>query len=56
MKEYKIIKQAGTAIRKDDEFEDLLNSYAKMGWKVISIFKQRGFLEAVIEREVVSTE
>ena len=56
MKEYKIIKQAGTAIRKDDEFEDLLNSYAKMGWKVISIFKQRGFLKAVIEREVVSTE
>ena len=51
MKEYKIIKQAGTAVRKDEEFEALLNSYAKMGWRVISTFKQRGFLKAVIERD-----
>lgn len=52
MKEYKIIKQAGTAIRKDNEFEDLLNSYAKSGWRVINVFKQRGFLKALIEKDV----
>jgi len=52
MKEYKIIRQAGTTVRKDNEFEDLLNSYAKKGWKVIQIFKQRGFLKAVIERKM----
>jgi hypothetical protein len=52
MKEYKVIKQPGTTVRKDQDFEDLLNSYAKMGWKVISIFKHRGFLKAVIERKI----
>jgi len=52
MKEYKIIRQPGTAKRKDQDFEDLLNSYAKMGWKVINILKHRGFLKAVIERDL----
>lgn len=51
MKEYKIIKQAGTTIRKDQDFEDLLNSYAKLGWRVIEIFKHRSFLKALLERE-----
>lgn len=52
MKEYKIIKQPGTATRKDQDFEDLLNSYGKMGWRLINIFKHRGFLKAVLEREL----
>ncbi len=51
MKEYKIIKQAGTTVRKDKDFEDLLNSYAKSGWRVAEIFKHRGFLKALLERE-----
>lgn len=52
MKEYKIIKQPGTAKRKDEDFEELLNSYGKMKWRVISVFKHRGFLKAVIERDL----
>ena len=52
MKEYKLIKQPGTAKRTDQDFEDLLNSYAKMGWKVINVFRGKGFLKAVIEREL----
>lgn len=51
MKEYKLIKQIGTTVRKDQDFEDLLNSYANSGWRVINVFKHRGFLKAVIERE-----
>jgi len=51
MKEYKLIKQPGTTVRKDQEFEDLLNSYAKMGWRVINTFKHRGFIKALIERD-----
>ncbi len=51
MKEYKLIKQAGTATRKDKDFEDLLNSYANNGWRVINILKHRGFLKALIERD-----
>jgi len=47
-----MIKQPGTTVRKDQDFEDLLNSYAKMGWKVVNVFKHRGFLKAVIEREI----
>ncbi len=52
MKEYKIIKQPGTTKRKDEDFEELLNSYGKMKWRVISVFKHRGFLKAVIERDL----
>lgn len=52
MKEYKIIKQPGTTKRKDKDFESLLNSYGKMGWQVVNVFKHRGFLKAVIEREI----
>ena len=51
MKEYKLIKQAGTTKRKDKDFEDLLNSYANSGWRVVNIFKHRGFLKALLERE-----
>jgi hypothetical protein len=51
MKEYKLIKQPGTTVRKDQDFEDLLNSYAKSGWRVIQVMKHRGFLKAVIERD-----
>ncbi|HFS68231.1 MAG TPA: DUF4177 domain-containing protein [Flavobacteriia bacterium] len=51
MKEYKLVKQAGTATRRDKDFEDLLNSYAINGWRVINILKHRGFLKALLERE-----
>ena len=54
MKEYKIIKQPGTTIRKDQDFEDLLNSYAKLNWRVLEIFIHRGFLKALIERDKVN--
>jgi predicted SPOUT superfamily RNA methylase MTH1 len=51
MKEYKIIKQTGTAVKSQQNFEDLINSYAKMDWRVVSMFTHRGLLKAVIERD-----
>ena len=51
MKEYKIIKQTGTAVKSQQNFEDLINSYAKMDWKMINMFTHRGILKAVIERD-----
>lgn len=51
MKEYKFIKQKGTPIKKDEDFEELLNSYAKMGWSVINTFVHRGVVKAILERE-----
>jgi hypothetical protein len=51
MKEYKIIKQPGTTVRKDQDFEDLLNSYANKGWRVVNILKHRGFMKALLERD-----
>lgn len=56
MKEYKIIKQTGTAIKSQQNFEDLINSYAKMDWKVINMFTHRGILKALIEREKKTEE
>ncbi len=51
MKEYKIIKQTGTAVKSQQKFEDLINSYAKMDWKVINMFTHRGILKTIIERD-----
>lgn len=51
MFEYKFIKQKPTPIKKDVDFEELLNSYAKTGWKVINVFVHRGILKAVLERK-----
>ena len=51
MKEYKIIKQTGTAVKSQQNFEDLINSYAKMEWRVVNMFTHRGILKALIERE-----
>lgn len=51
MKEYKFIKQKGTPIKKDEDFEDLLNSYAKTGWSVINTFVHRGTVKAILERD-----
>lgn len=50
MKEYKFIRQKPTAIKKDEDFEALLNSYAKTGWSVVNIINHRGTLKAVLER------
>ena len=55
MKEYKIIKQTGTAVKSQQNFEDLINSYAKMDWKVI-MFTHRGILKALIERKKKTEE
>lgn len=51
MKEYKIIKQTGTAVKSQQNFEDLINSYAKMNWTVVNMFAHRGILKALIERD-----
>jgi hypothetical protein len=51
MKEYKIIKQTGTAVKSQQNFEDLINSYAKMEWRVVNMFTHRGILKALIERD-----
>ena len=51
MKEYKFIHQKLTPIKKDNDFEELLNSYAKTGWRVINIVIHRGVLKALLERE-----
>ena len=51
MKEYKIIKQTGTAVKSQQDFEDLINSYAKMGWSLVNLVTHRGILKAAIERE-----
>jgi hypothetical protein len=51
MKEYKFIKQKETIIKKDEDFEELLNSYAKTGWIVVNTFVHRGVIKAVLERD-----
>lgn len=55
MKEYKLIRQKPTTIKKDEDFEALLNSYAKTGWNVINVFNHRGIIKAVLEREKSDT-
>jgi hypothetical protein len=52
MKEYKIIKQIGTAVKSQQDFEDLINSYAKMRWEVVNCFTHRGIIKALLEREL----
>ncbi len=56
MKEYKFIKQKSTTIKKDIDFEDLLNSYAKTGWKVVNSFVHRGIVKAILERDKQETQ
>ena len=51
MKEYKYIHQKLTPIKKDADFENLINSYAKMGWRVVNVFVHRGIVKAIIERD-----
>jgi len=51
MKEYKFIHQKLTPIKKDADFEALLNSYAKTGWRVVNVFVHRGIVKAILERE-----
>lgn len=51
MKEYKFISQKRTPIKKDEDFEALLNSYAKTGWQVLNTFVHRGVVKAVLERD-----
>ncbi|MFQ3350541.1 MAG: hypothetical protein ACI87X_001341 [Candidatus Arcticimaribacter sp.] len=51
MKEYKLIRQKATPIKKDEDFEALLNSYAKTGWSVINIFNHRGVIKALLVRD-----
>lgn len=51
MKEYKFIRQKGTPIKKDEDFEELLNSYAKTGWRVVNTFVHFGVIKAILERD-----
>lgn len=51
MNEYKLIRQKATTIKKDEDFEALLNSYAKTGWSVINVFNHRGIIKAVLQRD-----
>ena len=53
MVEYKIIKQTGTAVKSQQKFEDLINSYAKMKWTVVNMFTHRCILKALIVRDKV---
>lgn len=56
MKEYKFIKQKSTPIKKDTDFENLLNSYAKTGWRVVNSFVHRGVVKAILERDKEETQ
>ncbi|MDG1806037.1 DUF4177 domain-containing protein [Flavicella sp.] len=56
MKEYKFIKQKSTPIKKDTDFENLLNSYAKTGWRVVNSFVHRGVVKAILERDKDETQ
>lgn len=51
MKEYKFIHQKLTPIKRDADFEELINSYAKTGWRVVNIVVHRGIIKALLERE-----
>lgn len=51
MKEYKFIHQKLTFFKRDSDFEELLNSYALTGWKVVNVFVHRGVVKAIIERD-----
>lgn len=52
MYEYKIIKPTGLFKNKDKNFEELFNTYAQQGWRIVSVaFGQTGMItKAVIER------
>jgi hypothetical protein len=52
MKEYKFIHQKLTPIKRDADFEALLNSYAKTGWEVINVFVHRGIVKAILGRDL----
>jgi len=52
MKEYKFIHEKLTLIKKDADFEALLNSYAKTGWEVVNVFVHKGNLKAILVRDV----
>ncbi|GEM_PF-924929 len=51
MKEYKFIHQKLVTFKKDDDFEELLNSYASTGWRVVNAFVHRGLVKAILERD-----
>ena len=50
MKEYKIIKKG--VWKKDNDFEDTMNQFAREGWRVISVVHSNGVIsKAVLERD-----
>jgi len=51
MKEYKFIHQKLIPFKRDSDFEELLNSYAKTGWRIINAFVHRGVVKAILERD-----
>lgn len=38
MKEYKFIKQKASWSKSQEKFEDEINTHAKQGWRVISVY------------------
>jgi len=47
-KKYKIVKKG--AFRSIEKFEDLLNDYAKDGWKVVNLTTSDSYMYALIEK------
>lgn len=55
MKEYKFIHQKLVSFKRDQDFEELLNSYALTGWRVVNAFVHQGLVKAIIERDKKET-
>jgi hypothetical protein len=51
MKEYKFIHQKLVTFKRDEDFEELLNSYALTGWRLVNAFVHRGLIKAILERD-----
>ena len=52
MKEYKFLKQKATWSKSQEKFEDEINTYAKQGWRVISVYSNtHGIVHALLERD-----
>lgn len=49
-KEYKIVTQKTSIFMKDKDFEDMLNTEARNGWRVVSVVMHGG-LKAILEKD-----
>ncbi|PQJ82056.1 DUF4177 domain-containing protein [Polaribacter glomeratus] len=52
MKEYKFLKQKMSWSNSQNNFEEEINSHAKQGWRVISVYaNSNGGVYAVLEKD-----